>query len=109
MRDPLTAAELRVMALVATGKPNVEIAAELWVVEQTVKYHVKNATKKLGVTNRTAAVWRCLELGILAPPTPCDSDVQITRLENRVERIRNGFEKLAGEIDALRRDLDEAT
>jgi DNA-binding NarL/FixJ family response regulator len=51
----LTAREQEVLALVAAGTPNGRIARQLWVTEQTVKFHLSNIYRKLGVTNRTEA------------------------------------------------------
>jgi DNA-binding NarL/FixJ family response regulator len=52
----LTGRELEVLALVATGKTNREIAAALIISEHTVARHVQNVLAKLGVSSRTAAV-----------------------------------------------------
>ena len=51
----LTARELEVLRLVAAGKSNREIAAELVISEHTVARHVQNIFAKLGVSSRTAA------------------------------------------------------
>jgi len=51
----LTARELEVLRLVATGKSNKEIAAALVISEHTVARHVQNIFTKLGVQSRTAA------------------------------------------------------
>jgi DNA-binding NarL/FixJ family response regulator len=51
----LTARELEVLRLVATGKSNREISAELVISEHTVARHVQNIFAKLGVSSRTAA------------------------------------------------------
>jgi DNA-binding NarL/FixJ family response regulator len=51
----LTARELEVLRFVASGATNSQIAAHLWVTEQTVKFHLSNVYRKLGVTNRTQA------------------------------------------------------
>jgi DNA-binding CsgD family transcriptional regulator len=40
---------------VAGGLSNARIAAKLWVTEQTVKFHLSNVYRKLGVGNRTEA------------------------------------------------------
>jgi len=53
--DPLTPAELRVLRLVAQGKANKEIAAQLSVSEETVKGQVRNILSKLGANDRTHA------------------------------------------------------
>src|SRR3954452_3048378 len=52
---PLTDRELEILRLVAEGYTNGRIAAELWVTEQTVKFHLSNTYRKLGVANRTEA------------------------------------------------------
>jgi DNA-binding NarL/FixJ family response regulator len=51
----LTARELEVLRLVASGKSNKEIAAALVISEHTVARHVQNIFSKLGVPSRTAA------------------------------------------------------
>jgi DNA-binding NarL/FixJ family response regulator len=53
--EGLTSRELEVLRLVAAGLPNVAIAGQLWVTEQTVKFHLSNVYRKLGVANRTQA------------------------------------------------------
>jgi LuxR family transcriptional regulator, maltose regulon positive regulatory protein len=62
---PLTARELEVLQLLAAGKPNQAIAAELVVTLDTVKRHVTHILDKLAVANRTQAVVRARELGLL--------------------------------------------
>jgi DNA-binding NarL/FixJ family response regulator len=52
---PLTDRELEILKLVAEGQTNGRIARELWVTEQTVKFHLSNTYRKLGVANRTEA------------------------------------------------------
>ena len=62
----LTRRESEILRLVAEGKPNQGIARDLWITEQTVKYHVSNIYRKLGVANRTeASRWAQLH-GLLA-------------------------------------------
>jgi DNA-binding NarL/FixJ family response regulator len=51
----LTDRELEILRLAADGSPNVRIAARLWITEQTVKFHLSNVYRKLGVANRTEA------------------------------------------------------
>jgi DNA-binding NarL/FixJ family response regulator len=51
----LTTRELEILRMVAEGRTNGGIAKELWVTEQTVKFHLSNIYRKLGVKNRTAA------------------------------------------------------
>ena len=63
--EPLSARELEVLALLATGKSNQAIAAELVISLDTVKSHVAHIMGKLDVANRTQAVARARELGLL--------------------------------------------
>jgi DNA-binding NarL/FixJ family response regulator len=51
----LTKRENEILHLVADGLSNAEVARQLWVTEQTVKFHLSNSYRKLGVTNRTQA------------------------------------------------------
>ena len=54
----LTERELEIVKAVARGLSNKAISKELWVTEQTVKFHLTNVYRKLGVANRTeAARW----------------------------------------------------
>jgi DNA-binding NarL/FixJ family response regulator len=52
---PLTDREREILGLVTEGYTNGRIARELWVTEQTIKFHLSNTYRKLGVTNRTEA------------------------------------------------------
>ncbi len=62
----ITERELEVLTLVAAGFSNREIAAQLFVSENTIKTHCARAFDKLGASRRTQAVQRGKELGILA-------------------------------------------
>jgi DNA-binding NarL/FixJ family response regulator len=55
MGHGLTARELQVLRLVATGKTNHAIATDLVLAEKTVDRHVSNIYTKLGVSSRAAA------------------------------------------------------
>jgi DNA-binding NarL/FixJ family response regulator len=66
--DPLSARETEVLALVARGRTNAEIGRALYISEATVKTHLLRAFGKLGVSDRTAAVTRAIELGMLPAP-----------------------------------------
>jgi DNA-binding CsgD family transcriptional regulator len=57
-RSSLTPREREIVHLVAAGKTNAEIAAELWVTPGTVKKHLENVYAKLGVGSRAAAASR---------------------------------------------------
>ncbi|TDC96187.1 response regulator transcription factor [Nonomuraea deserti] len=61
----LTPRELDVVRLLARGLNNTEIAATLYVTRETVKTHVGNVLDKLGARDRTQAVVRAYELGIV--------------------------------------------
>jgi len=61
----LTAREIGVLELVARGKSNKEIAADLSIAEVTVKLHVGHILTKLGVNDRTQATTTALQRGIV--------------------------------------------
>lgn len=61
----LTDRELAVVKAVARGLSNSAIGEELWVTEQTVKFHLTNAYRKLGVDNRTAAARWAVSRGLV--------------------------------------------
>lgn len=62
---PLTDREMQVLVMIATGRRNKDIAAELFVSPNTVKTHIAHIFEKLGVGNRTAAIDRARQLGLL--------------------------------------------
>ena len=71
----LTRRELEILRLVAEGHSNAQLARTLWVTEQTVKFHLSNVYRKLGVANRTeASRWAQLN-GLLSSPTPAQLHV----------------------------------
>lgn len=61
----LTPREIEVLRLVGDGLSNPEIGARLFIGESTVKTHLLRVFEKLGVSDRTRAVMRALECGIL--------------------------------------------
>jgi len=63
--EPLSARELEVLRLLSSGASNQEIAAELSIALTTARKHVSNIIGKLGVTNRTQAVSRGRDFGLL--------------------------------------------
>ncbi|MEU5665305.1 response regulator transcription factor [Streptomyces longwoodensis] len=63
--EPLSAREREVLALVAKGTSNKEIARELFISEATVKTHLTHLYAKLGVNDRAAAVAVAYDRGIL--------------------------------------------
>ncbi|WP_233162131.1 response regulator [Glycomyces salinus] len=66
-RGPLSDREIEVLALVAKGRSNREIAAELFIGEATVKTHLLHVYAKLEVGDRAAAVASAYERGLLQP------------------------------------------
>jgi len=67
--EQLTAKEREVLALVATGATNAEIAEQLIVSEATVKSHIGHIFSKLGLRDRAAAIVFAYDNGIVAPRT----------------------------------------
>jgi len=67
-QESLTAREADVLQLLAGGRRNMEIAAELSVSVNTVEFHVRHVLAKLGARSRTEAAMRARELG-LCPAT----------------------------------------
>lgn len=63
--DELTPREMDVLRLLAHGLPNRKIAAQLSINERTVKYHVSAILAKLEAANRTEAVMRAIERGLI--------------------------------------------
>ena len=69
-QEGLTRRELDVLRLVAVGRRNREIAAELFVSTRTVDMHVRNLLRKLDCRSRGDAARRASELGLLGPAAP---------------------------------------
>jgi DNA-binding NarL/FixJ family response regulator len=63
--DRLTGRELEVLRLVTAGRRNKEIAAELEISENTVKYHLRNILEKLHAQNRTEVATLALREGLV--------------------------------------------
>lgn len=66
----LTRREHQVVEMLARGWTNKRIAAELFVCEDTVKFHLKAAYRKIGVRRRIEAVFVASNLGLIRFPGP---------------------------------------
>ena len=64
----LTERELTILGALARGLSNDEIAKEFWVAPQTVKFHLTNIYRKLGVKNRTEATRIAYQHGLVESP-----------------------------------------
>jgi DNA-binding NarL/FixJ family response regulator len=64
----ITDSELRVLRALAQGCSNKQIAAELFITNQTVKFHLTNIYRKLKVTNRTEAARYAYQHGLVLNP-----------------------------------------
>jgi len=64
----LTSRELEVLELVAQGRSNKQIASELYLAVQTVKFHLTSLYRKLDARTRTEAVREAYRLGLLEAP-----------------------------------------
>ena len=64
--EQLTPREHEVLVLVADGLRNRDVAVRLGITEHTVKFHLAAIFGKLGVSSRTGAVRRALQLGLIA-------------------------------------------
>jgi DNA-binding NarL/FixJ family response regulator len=61
----LSEREIEILGYAARGLPNAAIAKKLFVTEQTVKFHLTNVYRKLGVNNRTEAAREARRLGLV--------------------------------------------
>jgi DNA-binding CsgD family transcriptional regulator len=115
--EPLTDRELQVLSVLAEGDTSPAIAARLGITVATVKSHLYNAYRKIGVTNRVGATRYYLEeLADAARPSPGDSgtppvegsrppapqDLTSRDLEERITQL----ESVSAAADRLRRELE---
>ena len=66
----LTKTEIRVLVLLGTGKSNKEIAVKMTCSVKTIKNHLNAIFQKLEVSNRTEAVVKGIEMGLISPEDP---------------------------------------
>jgi DNA-binding NarL/FixJ family response regulator len=64
--EPLTEREAEVLRLLARGRANKQISAELFIEEKTVKAHVSSILRKLGVRSRTQAALHAVRAGVVS-------------------------------------------
>jgi DNA-binding NarL/FixJ family response regulator len=64
----LSERELGILAALGAGRSNKQIAQELWLAEPTIKFHLTNVYRKLGVTSRTEAVHYAYSHGLIENP-----------------------------------------
>src|SRR4051794_702289 len=67
-RWDLTPRELEILRALAGGRSNKQMAREFWLSEQTIKYHLTNIYRKLGVSSRTEAVRQAYENRVIENP-----------------------------------------
>jgi two-component system NarL family response regulator len=70
--NPLTKREQEILALVASGKSNQEIADELYIAPGTVRVHIHTILQKLEVRDRTQAAILAIQMGLV----PHDQSLQ---------------------------------
>ena len=75
----LTERERTMLEAISRGLSTKAISRELWISEKTVKFHLTNIYRKLGVHNRTGAMRYAYEHGLVSAPPP-DDDVSIPQL-----------------------------
>ena len=66
----LSQREIEVLTLLRSGLNNAEIGRRLGITQRTVRFHVSTIFEKLGVSDRTAAVSRAFDLGVLRVTPP---------------------------------------
>ena len=72
----LSAREAEILALIAAGRRNAEIATALSIAESTVEYHIRHILTKLDARSRTDALRKAREQGLLPAAMPGEESVQ---------------------------------
>jgi DNA-binding NarL/FixJ family response regulator len=75
----LTEREVEILRALGEGRSNREIAKQLWLAEQTVKFHLTNIYRKLQVGSRTEAVHWAYSHGLLATTLDVDAAALLRR------------------------------
>jgi DNA-binding NarL/FixJ family response regulator len=74
--DDLTERERTMLDAISRGLSTKAISRELWISEKTVKFHLTNIYRKLGVHNRTGAMRYAIDNGLVTPPAPDDETIR---------------------------------
>lgn len=77
--NTLTPREMEILALIAEGKTNKEIASKLFISVNTVKVHISNIFQKIEVSSRTEATLYAIEKGIITPALPIENQDTTTQ------------------------------
>jgi PAS domain S-box-containing protein len=102
--DPLSERESEVLGLVAQGLSNRQVAEQLFVSENTVKFHLQNVFQRLAVANRTEASRWFLRSQEASPQTDFPARLRVLVVEDEAivaEEIRDRLERLKVEVVAL--------
>ena len=63
--SPLSARELDCLQLTAFGQSDADVASRIFISESTVRFHLRNAVRKLAVSGRREAIYRAAKLGLI--------------------------------------------
>jgi len=91
----ITERELEILQYVAEGLSNSQIGKQLWVTEQTVKFHLSNIYRKLGVSNRTEASSGTASSARTTPPPLSRSAPDLFQVAERLQAPAHRVELLA--------------
>ncbi len=89
-RARLTRREIEILRLVAEGRSNREVARLLWVTDQTVKFHLANTYRKLGVRNRLEAGRWALARGLVRVDVEPQTVTQLRKSSSLGSRRQGG-------------------
>ncbi|MFB9151268.1 response regulator [Roseovarius ramblicola] len=67
LADELTSRETEVLALIAKGLRNAEVARQMRIAESTVAGYIKAVYRKLGISSRAEAAWHAARMGLVTP------------------------------------------
>ncbi|MCC6613712.1 MAG: AAA family ATPase [Anaerolineae bacterium] len=94
--NPLTGREQQILALIALGLSNREIAEELVVATETVRWYTKQIYSKMGVSGRVQAIQRGRELGLLGDNAPAHSQAPAPSRSLRVRPLPASVARFVG-------------